>query len=40
MLTIPFAKFFRFGKRTLPKSAKPAKARFPRAARKFCGKTS
>jgi hypothetical protein len=40
MRTMLFAKSFRFDKRTLPKSAKPAKARFPRVARNFCQKTT
>jgi hypothetical protein len=40
MRTMLFAKFFRFGRRSLPKFAKPAKARSPRAAQKFCRKTT
>ncbi len=35
MRTMQFVKSFESSKRTLPRSAEPGKARFPRAAQKF-----
>jgi hypothetical protein len=40
MRTLLFGKLFRCAKRSVPKFAKPAKARSPRAAEKFCPKTT